>query len=61
MHGRRFFSPLTTLSSPRKPWGHMVQVGDPVLRKTCQEVPREKIQGREVQNIIAHMEATLKR
>ena len=39
----------------------MVQVGDPVLRRRCREVPRERIQGREVQNIIAHMEATLKR
>jgi len=44
---------------PNKPRGHIVQLGDPALRRKCAEVPVEKIKGKEVRDVLAAMHAAL--
>uniref|UniRef100_A0A336MUU5 Peptide deformylase n=1 Tax=Culicoides sonorensis TaxID=179676 RepID=A0A336MUU5_CULSO len=37
------------------PYSHTVQIGDPVLRSKCMEIPSETIKSNEVQTLINHM------
>ncbi|CRK90454.1 CLUMA_CG004169, isoform A [Clunio marinus] len=42
------------------PWGHCVQIGDPVLREIADEVPKELIKSPEIQYLIKQMKVVLK-
>ena len=45
----------------RPPYGHMVQLGDPVLRRPCRALVRGEVQGAEVQKVLAAMRRVLAR
>jgi len=46
---------------PKKPRGHIVQLGDPVLRRKCAEVPKEDIKKKEIRDVLSAMHAALVR
>merc|ERR1712013_179542 len=46
---------------PKKPRGHIVQLGDPVLRRKCAEVPKEYIKKKEIRDVLSAMHAALVR
>lgn len=45
---RQFWTP----NNPQAPYQHVVQVGDPVLRRKCDPVPAEAIGGPEIKFLI---------
>lgn len=45
----------------KPPYEHVVQIGDPTLRKICEPVPIEQIKSKEVQNVIQKMKYVLER
>lgn len=45
---------------PRPPWKHCAQIGDPVLRQVCDEIPVANIKDPEVKMIIDQMVSTLR-
>ena len=43
------------------PYSHIVQLGDPVLRRTCESVPKDQVDSLKVQDTIRALEAALVR
>lgn len=52
-------SPSHGRSAP--PYEHVVQIGDPRLRKICEPVPLDKIKSQEIQTVIKKLEHVLKK
>lgn len=45
---------------PRPPWKHCAQIGDPVLRQVCDEIPVAHMKDPEVKMIIQQLVSTLR-
>lgn len=45
----------------KPPYEHVVQIGDPTLRKICEPVPIDKIKSKEIQNVIQKLKYVLER
>lgn len=62
---RKFLNWYARLSPSRgvrkPPFEHVVQIGDPRLRRVCEPVPVDKIKTNEVQTVIKKLELVLKK
>lgn len=62
---RRFLNWYARLSpshgKTNPPYEHVVQIGDPRLRRVCEPVPVDKIKTNEVQTVIKKLEHVLKK